>query len=340
MVGNAVQMPKGALLEWWRRKWPAIMLATMLGLVLALLGLAAVLSYYVATSRLMIQPAVAERTTSAVLPQRLFSFPGVANPVGIAVSHDGQRIYVAEGGGDRLIKAFDREGRLVGQTAPPGTDALTRRPVQLAVDAMARLYAVDRLRAVVDRYAPTLSWEGEWHAPGVRALGGWLPNGISIARGGRVYIADLGQDEHSVLVLTAEGLLVDRLSKRAGLPGGLNYPVQAVADDEGRIYVSDGNAGRVLAVTPRGTTAVSTAGKSALGLPRGLAVGLGKLFVTDAATNRVAVFALGDRLEYLGAFGDGNDEAALAYPTAVAVDWTGRVYVADWVNRRVQVWGY
>jgi peptidylamidoglycolate lyase len=65
----------------------------------------------------------------------------------------------------------------------------------------------------------------------------------------------------------------------------------------------------------------------------------GKLFVADARGNRVVVFALGDQPTYLYGFGD-SDSDPMAYPNAVAVDRSGRVYVADRANDRVQVWTY
>ncbi|MFN8526066.1 MAG: NHL repeat-containing protein [Chloroflexota bacterium] len=307
------------------------------GILAVLLGLTA---YYLKTRRPVTQLPVVEQVTSAVAPRQLFSFAEVARPVGIAVSPDGQLIYVAEGGGARLIKVFDRDGRPVRSLAPPDSKPGTRKPSSLAVDGVGRLFAVDRLRAAIDVYTPTGSWETTWQPPIVASLGGWLPNGISIGPDGKVYVTEVGQAQHRVLVFAPDGTLVNVLSQETGLPDGLKYPVQAVADEEGRIYVSDAMNGRVLAVSPQGVSSVGVVGDEAVTLPIGVAVAGQRLFVADAAAHRIAVFRVGDRPSYLHSFGDSEDDDGMAYPQAVALDGVGRLYIADRTNDRVQVWTY
>ncbi|MBI4493288.1 MAG: NHL repeat-containing protein [Chloroflexi bacterium] len=323
-----------------RRRRRPFLLLLVLGLILLLVGGSAVMGYYVATRKPVTELPVVERATRTLSPRLVFSFAGVAKPVGVAVSPDGQRVYVAEGGGERQIKVFDREGKPVGKGGPPDSASGTRKPGLLAVDAGGRVWVADILRAQVQVYGPALEWEGPFNPPAVEAMGGWRPNGISIGPDGRVYVAETGQQEQSILVFAPDGALVDRLSAASGLPGGLSYPVQAVADDEGRVYISDGQAGRVLAVTPRGVAAVGVSGEGLLGLPRGMAVAGRRLLIADAAGHEVNVYSAEDRPQFLHAFGATEDDDGMSYPNAVAVDRTGRVYVADRVNDRIQVWSY
>ncbi len=284
----------------------------------SLVGLAIVVSlatYYLLNRQPVTELPGIQQAALPIPPRPLFSIAGVSAPLGVSVTPDGQRIYVAEGGGQRLIKVFDREGRPTAQLAPAET------------------------QPGVDVYSPTLEWTGTFRPPAVEGLHGWLPNGVSFGPDERLYVTDIGHDEHDVLVLTTDGTLVGRLGKSTGLPGGLTYPVQAVADEEGRVYVSDGNASRVLVISPRGTAIIGDSGPGALALPRGMAIANGRLFVVDARGNRVVVFAAGDQPTYLYGFGDSSSDP-LAYPNAVAVDRSGRVYVADRANDRVQVWTY
>jgi serine/threonine-protein kinase len=315
----------------------------LLPVVGSIIGLAVVVwfgAHYLLTREPVTALPGVEQLAQPIPPRHLFSFGGVAAPVGVAVSPDGQRIYVAEGGGDRFIKVFDRDGHATAELAPTDSQAATRTPGAIALDADGTLYVADRIRAGVDVYSPSLKWTGVFRPAVVDSLNGWLPNGVSVGPEGRLFVTDIGHDEHDVLILRTDGTLVGRLGKSTGLPGGLTYPVQAVSDDQGRVYVSDGNTARVLAISPRGNAIVGAIGPEALALPRGLAIANGKLFVADSRANRVVVFAVGDQPQYLYGFGDGGGLDGLAYPNAVAVDRSGRVYIADRANDRVQVWTY
>jgi sugar lactone lactonase YvrE len=67
--------------------------------------------------------------------------------------------------------------------------------------------------------------------------------------------------------------------------------------------------------------------------------------VGDATGQGVFVFRTptddSRRLEYVGFVGgEGVADGLFQYPNGVAVDGRGRVYVADTVNNRIQVWSY
>lgn len=316
---------------------PAVLV--LLGGVVGLAMVVSLGAYYLLKREPVTALPGIQQVALPVPPRPLFSIAGVSAPVGVSVTPDGQRIYVAEGGGQRLIKVFDRGGRPAAELAPAESQPGTRTPGEMSLDAQGSLYVADRLRAAVDMYSPSLQWMGTFRPPVVDSLHGWLPNGVSFGPDGRVYVTDIGHDEHDVLVMTTDGELVGRYGKSTGLPGGLTYPVQAVADEDGRVYVSDGNAARVLAISPRGISIIGQGGPEALGLPRGLAVANGRLLVADARGNRVVVFAVGDQPTYLYGFGDSGTDP-MSYPNAVAADRSGRVYVADRANDRVQVWTF
>jgi DNA-binding beta-propeller fold protein YncE len=319
-----------------------VLLVVVVGLTVVLIGAAGVLAYYLYSRAPVSSLPGLQQVTRSLPPRRLFDFAGVASPVGIAVAPDGGRIFVAEGGGQRQIKVFTRDGRPLAELAAPNSTPGTRNPAHLAVANDGRLFAVDRARAAVDIYSRSLEWETMWQPRALDTLGGWLPNGIAFGPDQRVYITEVGRTEPSVLVLDRDsGTLLQVFDSHTGLVGGLEFPVQATADDEGRVYISDGNGARVLAISALGVTNVTGEDPdAAVGLPRGIAVGGQKLFVADASTQRIVVFSTGDRPMFLHAFGDEDTDEGLAYPNAVAVDRTGRVYIADRGNDRVQVWSY
>jgi tripartite motif-containing protein 71 len=85
-------------------------------------------------------------------PTYMFYISGVDKPVGVAASPDGQRVYVAEGAGERLVKMFDRDGNLIQRIAPPGTNQSNRKPNYIAVGADGRVYVSDNYNHVIDVY--------------------------------------------------------------------------------------------------------------------------------------------------------------------------------------------
>jgi hypothetical protein len=80
-----------------------------------------------------------------------------------------------------------------------------------------------------------------------------------------------------------------------------------------------------------------------LHLPRGAAIdGRDRLHVVDAVAQAVMVYDVtGPQPKYLFGFGDwGVGDGQFNYPSDIALDSTGRLYVADRENNRVQVWSY
>jgi sugar lactone lactonase YvrE len=128
--------------------------------------------------------------------------------------------------------------------------------------------------------------------------------------------------------------------------GEFLFPNIALVDSQNRLYVTDGNNGRVcvwdadrvfLASFGRGI------GEGTLSLPRGAAIdGRDRLHIVDAVEQCVKVYDVsGAKPRFLFAFGDwGVEEGQFNYPNDIALDTSGRLYVADRENNRVQVWSY
>jgi len=89
-----------------------------------------------------------------VPPTFKFSINGADKPVGVGLSADGQRVYVAEGGGDRLVKMFDRDGRLIQSFSPPGTTPSNRLPTYIAVNPDGRVFVTDNYNHAIDVFDP------------------------------------------------------------------------------------------------------------------------------------------------------------------------------------------
>jgi hypothetical protein len=132
----------------------------------------------------------------------------------------------------------------------------------------------------------------------------------------------------------------------------------AIADD-GTIYVADGLANRVRAITPDGTIALvagsgarghagdgGPATEAALSYPTALALDAdGRVLFADSGNHAVRRVDADGTIETIagtgspGFSGDGGPaiEAALHTPEGIAVAPDGRIFVSDWENNRVRV---
>ncbi|MEW5958853.1 MAG: hypothetical protein AB1801_14060 [Chloroflexota bacterium] len=334
-------------------------------------------------------------------PHYVFSIYGMDKPVGVTLSPQGDRLYVAETGGERMVKIFDRDGDPLGSFAPPRTRSGERSPVYLATDKTGRVFVTDRLQHAVFVYdregtyldtilGPnlTLSEYVSKHAGGdlqppadtiaynlfqpdvyYQKLGEfeqtlpapdpvtWSPLGIRFDGSGKMLLTDVASEGFNVIrefpaevVLAASWQEFDPPESKFGAYGQGNgqflFPNAAVADSQGRIYVSDGNNGRISAWDGQEHFRFhfgQGSGDGALSLPRGAAIdGRDRLHVVDAVGQNVKVYDVsGEEPAFLFTFGDwGLGDGQFNYPNDIVLDANGRLYIADRENNRVQVWSY
>lgn len=312
-------------------------LALLAVMILVLAGVSGLWVYYARTRKpLTIMLPSAPVVAQAMQPHFLFSIYGVEAPLGVAVTPSGDRIYVTESRGERQIHAFDRDGNPLFAFAPPGTQPLQRTPVYVALDSSGRVYVSDRRRHTIDVY----SADGEYllQVPPLTEDGFWAPLGVDWI-GERFYLTDVTKDEHKIMVLSSAGERLLMLGQEGQEPGQFWFPNAVVADSQGRLYVSDGNNGRLQVFDVNGGLLYIIGD---LGLPRGMAIADDRLYIVDTVAQAVKVYDVtGERAKLLFSFGDlGVEDGQFNYPGDIAVDETGRLYIADRANNRVQVWSY
>jgi len=285
-----------------------------------------------------------ERDTT--FSERLVSFLGgekpppnrIAEPVGLAVSDDGQRLYVADFG-QLAVFVFDFAQRTftkIGGAEPLG------RPVGLALDAEENLYVVEQQKravSVYDRKGRRL--RSITHASVER------PTGIAIDRArGRIYLVDTAHTlstEHTVKVFGMAGEFVGKIGTGKGEePGQFLFPTYAAVDAAGNLYVSDTLSSRVQVFDPHGklVRSIGQRGNSwgSFDKPKGVALdSFGNLYVVDSGWSNVQIFnQKGQVLLFFG--GRGPIPGMLKNPSAVAIDRNNRIYVGDYLNHRVEVY--
>ena len=282
------------------------------------------------------------------LPHYEMSIYGTSHPIGVAVTPLGDRIYVTESDGTRLVKVFNRAGKQTGTLTPPKLQGNSHLPSYVAINPKTQdVYVSDRMTASIfiydsqNKYLRTFAPKGN--------LGGkWNPLGLAFAPDGTLYVTDVrGKDSknHRIVVFGPDGTLV----RSMGAPGSLSFPNGIVVDAHGNIEVADSNNGRLVVFNVAGKVLATIApgvGEGDLGLPRGTAVDdFGRLFVADTADHQVRVYKIGDLKaptpSYIGSFGgEGQLDGTFEYPNGVATDTRAHIYITDRENNRVQVWGY
>jgi DNA-binding beta-propeller fold protein YncE len=276
-------------------------------------------------------------------PHYLYSVYGADKPMGVAVTSGGDRIYVTESAGDKVVRIFDGSGNAIGSLMPP-SDGKPHTPVYVALDPRdGDVYVTDRATGAIyvydssNRYLRTFT-------PKV-AIDGWQPLGLALAPDGTWWVSDLSSPYHRIELFTQDGTLRSTI----GTDGEFNYPNTIAFDPTGNAYVTDANNGRLVEFSSAGQQ-LATIGRGAapgmLGLPRGVAVdGNGRLYVVDATGQLVHLYNVGNAADwrpvYVDEFGSqGIGDGQFEYPNGITTDSRDRVYVTDRENNRVQVWGY
>ncbi|MBZ5619228.1 MAG: hypothetical protein LAQ69_10975 [Acidobacteriia bacterium] len=192
-----------------------------------------------------------------------------------------------------------------------------------------------------------------------------LPSGVAVDKSGNVYIADTG--DNSVRKVTTDGIINtivgDSYPGFLGDGGNaqnaeLHTPSDVALDSSGNLYIADTANAVIRQVTPAGvittivgTNAIGFAGdggpalKAALLAPVALAVDSStNLYIVENGDSRIRKVDTKANINTIvgtgtaGFSGDGSDatKAQMNFPTGIAVDSSGNLYIADFLNLRIR----
>jgi trimeric autotransporter adhesin len=256
----------------------------------------------------------------------------------------------------------------------PATAALISSPYGVAIDSAGNLYIADygnnRIRKVTAAgVISTVAGNGFYGYGGdgssATAAAMSYPYDVAVDSAGNLFIADYGNNR--VRKVTAAGVIntaAGNGTKGFSGDGGpataalINSSYGVAIDSAGNLYIADYGNSRVRKVTAAGIIS-TVAGNGTRGYggdggpapaaqlnnPPGVAVdSAGNLYITDYGNHRVRKVTAAGVISTVagngtsGFSGDGGPAtlAKLYYPTNIAVDSAGNLYIADYGNYRVR----
>jgi len=259
----------------------------------------------------------------------------IGQPTGIAVSDDGNRLYVADNI-QNAVFIFDFEKKNFSRI-----DGISQ-PVGVGLDANENVYVVASASKQIIKYDRTGKRISEFTDPSLER-----PTGLAIDKENkRLYVVDTGTGKskiNSVKIFDLDGKLTGQIDNdTAGAAAAFIYPTYAGVDAKGNLYVTDTFNSRVQQFDTNGKYLRTFGGLGDswghFDKPKGVATdSFGNVYVVDTGWSNVQIFnQSGQILLFFG--GRGETPGLLGNPSSIAIDKRNRIYVGDYFNHRVEVY--
>src|SRR2546426_6818353 len=262
-------------------------------------------------------------------PVYLFSWNTGPAPSGIVVRPSGT--YVVNQGGQK-IQQFTSLGMLITEWGTYGTgDGEFRFPYGIAADQDGNLYVTDRENYRIQKFSSAGTYLAQWGSQGTGDGQFLEPRGIAVGPDGDAYVVDAAR----VQKFSTAGDYLAQWGTGGQGPGEFNSPLGIAVDAAGDVYVTDFE--RIQKFTSAGAY-IAQWGYGQLSRPEGVAVDGDSVYISEAYANRIQKFTReGAFLSIWGS--QGNSPGRFSHPAGLAIGDNGHVYVTDYDNNRVQVFG-
>jgi len=261
---------------------------------------------------------------------------GINAPTGVA--GDAKKMFVADVL-QGMVKVFDFE---TGKVEDFSTQQMGK-PFALATDSRGRLYVSDQLGNQVLVYKVTgepLTVFGKGLIGRPTALG--LNESLQ-----RIYVAD-GVSQQ-VLVFSLEGDFLfsfGRKGERGSADGQFNVPSGVAVDAQGQVFVVDQLNSRIQVFDADGNFLYKFGERGVrdwqFESPKDIAIDSeGNLWIVDFRKAAMLTYTpKGELLMVTRGTGQTQSFFGFAGPNSIWIDANDRIFVTEWLNRRVSVWQY
>ena len=224
-------------------------------------------------------------------------------------------------------------------------------PSGLAVDPVGNVYVADTGNNKIRKISPAA-------VVGSFLQSFYSPYGVAVDTGGNVYVADTGNNKIQKITLgvgitTLAGSGAEGSADGNGIEASFNSPRGVTVDSGGNVYVADTGNNKIRKITPAGvvTTLAGTGSRGSIDTgvaatfenPSDVAVDTGdNIYVADSVDHKIRKITSGGAIITLAGSGtigstDGTGaSASFKYPSGLAVDPVGNVYVADTGNNKIR----
>lgn len=191
------------------------------------------------------------------------------------------------------------------------------------------------------------------------------PSAVAMDSIGNLYIADAGNNKirkvnavtKQISTVAGDGNYGYAGDGNSALGAQFRNPTGVAVDDDGNVYIADKYNNRIRKIdadgnisTIAGTGVNDYSGDSGLAVdaalsnPSAVAIYDGNLYIADTSNHRIRLIDAAGNIHTVagsddsGYSGDGGKavEARLYYPSAIAVDGSGNLYIADTYNNRIR----
>jgi len=283
--------------------------------------------------------------------ERSLDLPGLNSPRNLEIAPDGS-LYLLDTGNYRVfhlspegtvLETWGAYGSLESAGgAAPGT---FNEPWGIAVSPEGDVFIADTWNHRIQVFTPAGEYITSWGHFGQRETPDafWGPRDVAVDKNGHVYVADTGNKR--IVVFDTEGEFITEFGEVGYGDGQFDEPSGLALDGDGNLYVADTWNQRIQVFSPDSSGLAQNFltkwdvegwyGQSLDNKPY-LTIGRdGLVYASDPELSRIIVFTSTGEVVALWGM-EGQDQASMFFPTGLAADQEGGIWVSDTKNDRVQ----